>query len=231
MSELAVPAVQDVGNRQDAMQLILNLEENGALDAVSLDLSGVPDLSRETWRDMGRFFGNLGRRINWYVGDWLNHGEDMFGTDEATQIGVEDTTKDRYDEAQQVTGLDRGTLLNISSMCRKIAKARRRKELGFWIHAEVAPLDPDEQVEWLQRAIDEGWRRSELRDAIREAKHPGTEDDDGGRDEGSLCGVSASERLEQAARLVWHQSQSTTDGSYLVPAEAMSQLASALGEE
>lgn len=229
-------------DRQATMQLLLFLEDNGLVDDVSLDLSGVDDLTPERWRLLGVFLGGLGRRVNWYVGDWVNWGEDSLvvrdddgavvasGEEAVIQVGVEGSNHDRYSEAERVTGLDHGTLLNISSICRKVAKARRRKELGFWIHAEVAPLDPEDQVQWLQRAIDEGWNRAALRDAIRESKNP-TPDGDGGSDEGTGGGVSNSERLEAAARVVWHQSQPTSDGQYVVPAEAMSQLASALGEE
>lgn len=244
MNDLEIPHGDVPEAQQGMMQLLLFLEENKLIDDVGLDLSGVTDLTPTGWRDLGQFFGKLGRRVNWYIGDWLNWGEDNLvvrddegvivssGEDAAAALGVESTTRDRYDEAQQITGLDHGTLLNISSLCRKVARSRRRKELGFWIHAEVAPLEPEEQIEWLARTIEEGWNRSSLRDAIREAKNPTTPDDGGGGgdDEGS-GGVSHSERLEEAARLVWRQCQPTSDGSFLVPAEAMSQLATALGEQ
>ncbi len=210
-----------------AIQLLLDLEAAGAVDEVSLNLTDL-DMPYQRWEDLGRFLGGLQRRTNWYLGDWLNFGEALYGQ-EASQ-GIDSTTKQRYDEAERVTGLDHGTLMNIRSICGRVARERRRSELGFWIHAAVAPLDPEEQIEWLQRAIDEGWTRVQLQDAIKEAKNPTPPEPepDGG---GGGGGLTISERVEQAARLVWQQAQPTSDGSFLVPAESMSQLAAALGEE
>lgn len=223
MSELAIP------EQQQLFQILQTLEQSEAIDAVSLTLTD-PDLPYERWEDLGRFFGSLGRRVNWYIGDWLNFGEQIYG--HAAAQGVESTTKERYNEAERVTGLDHGTLMNIRGICERIARERRRSELGFWIHAAVAPLDPEEQIEWLQRAIDEGWTRSQLQDAIKEAKNPTPPNEGGeGGGDGGGGGLTLGERIEQAARQVWHQAQPTSDGSFLVPAETMSQLASALGEE
>lgn len=221
----------DIATREDpqgAIQLILDLEKAGAVDEVSLTLTD-PDMPYQRWEDLGRFLGGLQRRVNWYIGDWLNFGEGVYGQ-ESSQA-VEATTSDRYNEAERVTGLDHGTLMNISSICRRIAKDRRRKELGFWIHAEVAALEPADQIEWLQKAIDNGWNRSDLRQAIKDAKNPPADDNSNGGG-GSSGGESMTigERIEAAARLVWHAAQSTSDGSFLVPGEPMAQLRSALGE-
>lgn len=244
MSDLVVPDGGTLEQQQGVMQLVLFLEDNHLIDDVSLDLSGIVDLAPGQWRDLGQFFGKLNRRVNWYIGDWINWGEDNLvirdddgnvvasGEEAVVQVGVESTVGDRYDDAQQITGLDHGTLMNVSSICRRVARERRRKELGFWIHAEVASLSPEDQIEWLARAIDEGWNRATLRDAIREAKNPTSPEDAEASEDGDGAGGSTrSEVLEKAARLVWHQSQPTVDGAYVVPAEAMSQLASALGEE
>jgi hypothetical protein len=215
-------------DEKGAIQLLLDLEVAGNADEVSLTLTD-PEMKYGVWEALGRFLGSLDRRSRWYIGDWLNFGEAVFG-EEAAQ-GVDDTTKTRYSEAERVTGLDHGTLMNIRSVCGKVAKSRRRKELGFWIHAEVAPLEPDEQTAWLQKAIDEGWTRGDLRDAIRAEKNPAADDDTADDTSGVGEGLSICERVEEAARRVFHQAQSTTDGSFLVPAEPMASLRAALGEE
>ena len=223
----ALARIADDGNKQ-AVQLLLDLETAGAIDAVSLTLTD-PEMKYETWEALGRYLGGMQRRIQWYVGDWLNFGEALFG--EAASQGIEATQKERYSEAERVTGLDHGTLQNIRSICGKVAKARRRPELGFWIHAEVAPLEPDEQIEWLQRAIDEGWTRNQLREAIREAKDPAADDppeDD--RDPGEP-GLTVTERIEAAARQILTQAQPTRDHNFIVPEEPIVQLREALGEE
>lgn len=222
-------AVVDEG-QQLAIKFLLDLEATGAADEVSLTLTD-PDMPYQRWEDLGRFLGAIDRRARWYIGDWLNFGEALYG-EEASQA-VEATTADRYDEAERVTGLDHGTLMNISSVCRKVPKRNRRKELGFWIHQEVAKLEVNEQPKWLTKAIKKKWTKNELRDAIREAKNPSTdEDDDAGGDgvagEGSL---SVGERIEAAARLVYAQGQNNSDGDFVVPASVWMQLKEALGAE
>lgn len=218
MSELALP------DHQGAIQLLLALEAEGAVDEVSLTLSD-PDMPYERWEALGVFLGNLDRRSRWYIGDWLNTGEELYGHD-ASQ-GIDDTTKTRYSEAERVTGLDHQTLLNIRSVCGKVPKERRRKELGFWIHQEVAPLEPADQENWLAQAIDEGWTRSQLRDAIR-GIDPGNDPPD--PPPPGEPGLTRAELLDEAARRVFHQSQPTPDGGATVPPEPWAALKAALGE-
>lgn len=218
--------VQETG-QAGAIQLLLDLEAAGAADEVSLTLTDEK-MPLARWEDLGRFLGSIDRRARWYIGDWLIFGEAVYGEDAAQ--GVESTTRERYSEAERVTGLDHGTLMNIRSVCARVAKARRRPELGFWIHAEVASLEPREQVAWLAKAIDEGWKRNELRDAIR-GREPGVLPEPGSSPNpppGSH--LTLSERVEHAARTIYRTAQQTRDG-YLVPAEAWAQLREALGEE
>lgn len=219
--------LHDEAERHGAIQLLLNLEAEGKADEVSLQLTN-PDMPLEQWEALGRFLGSIDRRARWYIGDWLIFGESVYG--EAAAQGVESTTRERYDEAERVTGLDHGTLMNIRSICSKVAPSRRRKELGFWIHSEVKSLEPEEQVQWLQKAIDEGWKRDELRDAVRAAQgalpEPGPSPNP---PPGSHLTVG--ERIEHAARLVFQQAQPNSDGDYVIPAETWAQLREALGEE
>lgn len=225
MTDLAVAGEPQT----QAIQLLLDLEQTGALDEVSLTLSD-PDMSFERWEDLGRFLGGIDRRARWYIGDWLNFGEALFG-DQAAQ-GVEATPAERYSEAERITGLDHGTLMNIRSVCGKVPRTVRRKELGFWIHAEVAKLDHDEQVVWLQRTIDNGLTKSDLRQAIRDEKNPPNNDTrNDGDDGGNPPAISIAERIETAARLVYEQGQNNSDGDFVVPATAWAQLRAALGEE
>lgn len=118
--------------------------------------------------------------------------------------------------------------MNIASVCRRVAKSRRREELPFSIHAEVSKLDPDDQVLWLDRCLENGWTRSELRDQIRAALAGDPEPDPVGGGGGD--GPSIAERIEAAARVVWQTGQPTSDGSAIIPPESWSQLGSALGE-
>lgn len=221
----------ELAEREVVFDLLRSLEQEGNATAVALTITD-PDLSYETWEALGRFFGSLDKRSRWYIGDWLILGEELFG-EEAAQA-IEDTQKTRYDEAERVTGLDHGTMMNVRSICKNVARDTRRKELGFWIHAEVAPLDAAEQSVWLERAIEHGWTRRELRDAITLAKNPPVDDDaddSPGEGDDPPPTLSISERIERAARLVYTQGQTTSTGDIIVPRQFWSQLAEALGEE
>lgn len=222
---------QQGDENRGAIQLLLDLEVAGKADDVSLTLTD-PDMPYDTWEALGRFLGKIDKRTRWYIGDWLNFGDALYG-EEAAQA-IESGPKDRYSEIERVTGLDHQTILNIQSLCRRVKRAQRREQLGFWMHAPVAPLEPEEQELWLQRAIDSGWTRSELAQAIKDEKNPPKDDDNadpnnkGQRAEPEI--ITRAERVETAARQVYHQASTNTDGSYIVPPAPMTQLGAALGE-
>lgn len=212
-----------------ALQHIAQLAEIDAVDAVSLTLDTKEPMTFDRWQDLGRFLGSVKRSSDWWIGDWLVFGEASFGEEFAQAI--EATTSERWDEVERVTGLARDTLLNYVRICVNVPKSRRRKELSFSMHEPVAALTADEQKEWLQLAIDNGWKRGELRDAISEARNPTGKLDDVGPGLGGNGSLTLTERLEAAARLVFHQGQPQRSGDVLVPGEAWQHLVVALGEE
>ncbi len=52
------------------------------------------------------------------------------------------------------------------NVAKSVPHANRRLELGITMHQAVAKLPVDEQAGWLDRAIENGWDRATLRDAI-----------------------------------------------------------------
>ena len=215
----------EVAEKGSAIAIRAELEVAGAADEVSLTLTD-PSLPYDRWEALGRFLGSLGRRCSWYVGDWLIFGEALYG--ESAAQGVEATTRERYSEAERVTGLDHGTLMNVRSVCSRVPRERRRPELPFSHHAEVASLEPDDQVFWLNRAVEDGLSRRALRDEIR-----GVTGEPSGADPvepKEKDGPTRGERLEAAARRVWNEAISD-GGSWIVPSEPMELLAAALGED
>ena len=195
---------------------------------VGLELTD-PNLALEDWMRIGRMLGYMHRSINWLIGDWINKGEALYGQ-EASQ-GVEATVRERYDEAERVTGVPHASLLVVASVCQRVARSRRRSELGFSLHAVVARLDPDEQTMWLQRAVDDGMTREELRDALRgKGDRVLPPSGDGNNSDPGWDRMPKSERIEQAAKRVFHQGV-VRGGEVHVPIEPWHQLASALDEE
>lgn len=189
-----------------------------------------PEMSFDAWQSMGHTIGMFGRWSRFAIGDWYLAGEMVFGDDDASSV-VEPTAADRYDVAHRVTGLAIPTLQNYVSLCNRVALDIRRIELDFSTHEPVAAMERPDQIYWLDQAVQNGWTKVELRDAIREATQP--PDDTAAESSAAdpARGLSRSERIEEAAALVYAQGQPTQEGGALVPAEAWSQLAAALGEE
>lgn len=217
-------------NAPAATQLMLDL--GATTDAVSLEITN-PNISYKDWETIGKMCGFVGNAWQWWIGDWLNSGELLFGEQSAQGTDTIDT---RFDLALRVTGREAGTLANIRSVCEKVPKDRRRPELTFAHHQEVAPLEPDAQEEWLAKAIEENWNRSQLREAIRASRQPIGEGEggDGGSGSGSGGGGSMTigERIELAARELARAMQPPLeDGMYRVPEENAVRLLAALGME
>jgi len=88
-----------------------------------------------------------------FVGDTLLYGEQMLG-EEYTQF---------FEKHYSPT-----TIANYMSVCRRVPLENRRvHELSFGHHEAIAALPSNEQREWLQEAIDNDWRRDELRQAVK----------------------------------------------------------------
>jgi hypothetical protein len=61
-------------------------------------------------------------------------------------------------------------LRNYAWVARRFAASRRRVDLSFQHHAELASLDVDEQDDWLRRTKEYDWTVKQLRNARRQAR-------------------------------------------------------------
>lgn len=134
------------------LQLLAELEKAGAITSTALVLP--PDLSYEKCESLAAMFGQLHRTSAWLIGDLLNYIERVHG--------------ETYAQAAEVTGLNKQTLINYTSVCSRIPRSRRRASLPFSVHAEVAYEEPEEQEKWLKKSIENRWTREELRAARKE---------------------------------------------------------------
>jgi len=100
--------------------------------------SACSDLEVQEWAEHGRRLGAAGRSIGWWIGDWLLYGNERFG--------------EKYSRAARITGYDVQTLMNMVYVASRFDISRRRPQLSFSHHAELAALDPDAQDRWLLRA-------------------------------------------------------------------------------
>jgi len=134
------------------------LAEQGRLDFEGFRLTPIGLVAHgrptfEAWQRCGVFLRGVEGAVPFWLGDWINYGE-------ITYAG-------KYDEALETIGLEYQTLRNYAYVARQIEMSRRRDNLTFSIHAEVAPLEREQQEHWLNRAAGEGLKRADLRDALR----------------------------------------------------------------
>ena len=128
--------------------------DGGTLTRVGLDLD---DIGVEHWSDVGRALADIGQSLRWAIGDWLLFGEHR-------------DWGDKYTDAQAWFGLDYKSLRNCAYVASAVEVSRRRDNLSWTHHAEVAAFEPDEQDRWLDRAAKNGWTVRELRAWMKGAK-------------------------------------------------------------
>lgn len=201
-----------LAEQQQAVQMMLALEEAGALTETSLDLTD-PDLPFARYEALGGLLGAVKRRSSWWIGDWLNFGEGVYG--------------EAFAQAVAATGLNEQTLLHYQFVCRQVPNSRRYADLAFGVHALVARLEPREQTGWLRKASRKGWGEKELREAMK-AKRSETQpqlipDGEEGTDRTAVVEV---------AKAIIRDAVAYVDGQhYLVPNEDIARLRAALGNE
>lgn len=113
-------------------------------------------LNLDEWLYQGARLGSIGRGAGWWIGDWVNYGNAKFG--------------EKYSRAAQVTGYDIQSLMNMAYVASRLEIPRRRPNLSWSHHAEVAPLTVDEQERWLWTAIDQGLSVRRLREELRKRR-------------------------------------------------------------
>lgn len=128
-----------------------------ALDnSVMLRKSGllfVRGVGFNSWESIGQQLLSVTESATWWIADWVAYGEQAF--------------QDRYREAVQRTSLNYQTLRNYVWVARRFDLSRRRDNLSFGHHAEVAALDRPEQDYWLRKAEELTWSRNQLRSEVR----------------------------------------------------------------
>jgi hypothetical protein len=136
------------------------------------------DMSLSEWLAYGRRLGLMGRSAGWWIGDWLSYGNHAFG--------------ERYVRASRITGYDAQTLMNMAYVASRFEVSRRRGELSWSHHAEIAALESEEQEYWLTRAETDRLSVRCLRECVRrERLRKRRSEETGG---GEACGADEGEQ-------------------------------------
>jgi hypothetical protein len=129
--------------------------EGITVSAVGLAVTD-PSLSYEAFERAVGAAGRTGDTARWWLGDLLLFGEARYG--------------EQYAQALEAARLSERQLNRYRWVCERVARSRRRENLPFSYHEEVAALDPSGQESLLSRAEAERWPREQLREAVRDAR-------------------------------------------------------------
>jgi N6-adenosine-specific RNA methylase IME4 len=127
----------------------------GKLTPVSLSL---PDpMPFEVWSSVLEEFQSMERGAMWWLGDCLRYGERNYG--------------EMYSHALETTGFAYQTLADAKWLSGEFEFSRRRENLQWSHHREVAALDPPEQDRLLEEAAASGWSKKALRAQVQKFKN------------------------------------------------------------
>jgi len=118
------------------------------------NLSFKREVSKDEWMDVFKALKQVEGCVQFWIGDCLAYRQQKWGM---------------YDDIAEETGYDKTTLRHIKDTTENIENVRRRTELTFSHHIEVAFLSPEKQELFLNKAVEENLSVRELREKIRRA--------------------------------------------------------------
>jgi N6-adenosine-specific RNA methylase IME4 len=110
-------------------------------------------LEYDDWEGIGTVLSAAEGAVHWWIGDWLNYGERKWG--------------EMYAQAMDETQFSYKTLAADAWVSQSVQFSRRRENLSWSHHREVAALEPQEQDYWLDQAENQDWTRNELRRQVQ----------------------------------------------------------------
>lgn len=110
------------------------------------------ELALAKWLDVLRGLGAMASGHQWWIGDALVYGEERYG--------------EAFAQGEVELGLPPATAANYRYVASRLDRSRRREDLTWSHHAEVARLGPDAQAAALELAATEAWNVRQLRDYV-----------------------------------------------------------------
>jgi N6-adenosine-specific RNA methylase IME4 len=126
----------------------------GRVSQTGLDLP--ESLTFEEWESVGESLKGVERSLMWWIGDWLRFGERKWG--------------EQYSQAIEATEKSYQTLADAKWVAEKFESSRRRENLSWSHHREVAALPAEAADRMLHLAGAEDWSRNDLRKHVSRAK-------------------------------------------------------------
>lgn len=119
------------------------------------------NLNLGEWLAIGETLQRMERSVMWWLGDWWRFGQRKYG--EMASQASRDMVKD-------VTGHAYKTVANAASVAEKFEFSRRRENVPFAHHAEVAALPVADAEALLDEVEQAGLNRADLREKVKDRK-------------------------------------------------------------
>lgn len=147
-----------VGKKTNMSQI--QVKENdltfGSFTLTPTGLTTVGNPTFHEWEKCGDFIQKANKSVHFWIGDWLNFGEGEYG--------------ETYAQAMDETKYKLQTLSNDKWIASRVQPSRRRENLSFSHHAEIADLEPEEQEIMLDMAEKHEMPLATFRKAVRHYK-------------------------------------------------------------
>lgn len=132
----------------------LTVRESGLVEMGPFTLSSIGlhidgEIEADEWERMFALVCRIKGAVQWMLGDLLAYRVQR-------EWGV------TYEAYAERTGYTVETLRNLAWVCSNVDVSWRHDELTFQHHYAVASLPPDQQRDWLARAVDNHWSTRQL---------------------------------------------------------------------
>lgn len=134
--------------------LILSPTDNPLYKCTPHGIVLADNLSYKDWYAVGQVLQYLALHIQFAVGDWIVYGNKKYG--------------EMYAQAISATGKAYGTLANYAWVAGRIEPSRRRVNVRFGQHSEVAKYTPELQDHFLDMAEAHDMSVMEVRQMVAE---------------------------------------------------------------
>lgn len=120
----------------------------------------LPDgLNLGQWLAIGETLQRMERSVMWWIGDWWRYGQRRYG---------EMASQASKDHVKDVTGYTYNTVRRAADVAASFESARRRADVPFAYHQEVAALPVVEAEALLDEVERTGMKRADLRERVKE---------------------------------------------------------------
>jgi hypothetical protein len=143
----------------------------------------APQWNYDEWVKRGEALGKAYVNSNWELGDWLLEGEPHLPDRDLREVPPEwrrgVILSDVYEEAEEITGLERSHLRDLASTARRVPRSVRSDALKWSHHRWLINLLPnaDEATlkKWIDESVEKGYSVRQLKEAVKSTKSQGKE--------------------------------------------------------